>query len=673
MRRWFEKVGFALVVGSTPACFAPTGNGTETAPETGTSSGSTGDTTATTTGATGSTGVTPTTGTTTGTTSPAATTGTSSGSASTASTATTMLPESCDDGVLDGDETDVDCGGSCPPCEDDEMCAVNGDCASQACKSGVCLGDPACTDEAPCGPSALACHASACVDFACVDEPLDDVVCDDGLVCTSDDACVAGACLASTPKAVFLADVALNPALGHVYDGALAAQLAGSSVALGGDVNGDGELDILIATRLANGTPARVYVVFGGPSLATATLAGVEAGMDGFMIVADTNDPTVSVASVGDVNKDGFNDVLIGTPYNMPFLNKGGAYVVFGKADTAPVQLSAIGASGFALRGPNTTQNSQFGTSVAGLGDVNQDGWADFAVGAPAYRIDNVSVGAVFIVYGASFPATDNVENYVATNKARRIDGPATMSQNFGKVVAPVGDFNNDGNLDLAVGQPSWDSRGRVFVLYLPDPLVSFQVPDALPPDQGLIVTSITLNGQLGGALGPAGDFDGDGVHDLVIGSNGNLNKAYVVRGGNIGGTIDAADLVDEGNGFIVSGLPNELLGASVWGGLDVDGDGRRDVVLGAPGYSGGIGRAYVAFGRAMPAAIATSDLVAGTGGFAIEGQAPLSNAGAAVALMTDVNGDGRAEVLLGAPNFDPMAVDNAGRAYLVHGGACHP
>lgn len=667
MRRTPTNAAIALVVSTSPACFAPTGNIGDTSPEPSTS---TSDTTQSTGpgSTTGSTGPAPTSDPTTGQTTTSDVS--SSGTSPTSSTTTTAPPDSCADGTLDGDETDLDCGGSCPPCDADQNCQDNDDCASKACKSGVCLGEPACTDDVPCEPSALACHASACVEFACVDQPQNGIVCDDGLVCTQDDACDAGACVASSPKPVYLADVAQDPALGLHFDGAATGQLAGSAVAVAGDINDDGELDVLIATRKTANLPARVYVLFGGPSLANATLAGVASGTGGFMIDVDTGDSAIVVASVGDINNDGPDDVLIGAPFHTTA--KGAAIVVFGKqSDTDAVKVSALGSAGFTLQGPSTS--SYFGTSVAGLGDLNGDGHADFAVGAPGFKSNNVLVGAVYLVFGAGFPASDTIDNYLAMNKARRIDGPGT-STDFGRVVGTVGDFNKDGKPDLAVGQPGWnDSKGRVIVLYLQKPPVSFTVPDPLPPGEGLVVTNSLINSLVGGVLGPAGDFNGDGAHDLLIGTSGTFNRAFVVLGGNIGGTLDAAQLVNQSNGFIVSGLANELLGQAAWGALDVNADGRSDVVLGAPGYNTETGRAYVVFGRAMPAAIVTSDLVAGNGGFAVEGQATLSKTGSSVALLPDRNGDGKAEVLLGASHFDPMAVDNAGRAYIVHGGDCKP
>jgi hypothetical protein len=543
-----------------------------------------------------------------------------------------------------------------------------------ACQASVCLDAPECIDAAAC-PAAAICHAVDCVDFACQDTPQDGVVCDDGRICTNDDHCMTGTCVASTPKPISLTDVGLNDALGLHFEGVGDALRAGSQVGYAGDVNGDGIHDLFVSTdKPMTGFP-KVYVIFGGPTLETATLAGVAGGVGGFVIEVDSFNSAISVAAAGDMNGDKRSDIAIGMPSFLNANGSGAVYLIRGKAaDTDPIKLSALGNSGVVVWGPKAT-NTYLGTSVIGLGDVNGDMRNDIAVGAPGYKNgNNVTIGAVYVIYGQPNPADTGVETLIGNGGALRIEGP-TVTTDFGRVVGSVGDFNKDGRFDVAVGQPNYNnSAGRATVVYLPTgPLPSvITVPDVMMPSQGLVVTNGMLSGKFGVALGPAGDFNGDGAPDLVIGSGSVLNKAVVVLGGLIGGTIDAGTLVNTNKGFILTGAGNDAFGAAVWGGLDVNGDTTPDILVGAPSANTGGGRVYVAFGRDTPANIAATDLAQGKGGFALEGQGDQA-AGGSVGLVPDLDADGRNELFIGARQYDVIPGDNVGRAYLVYGGDCKP
>lgn len=317
------------------------------------------------------------------------------------------------------------------------------------------------------------------------------------------------------------------------------------------------------------------------------------------------------------------------------------------------------------------------GSAVAGLGDIDGDGFADFAVSDPNFDIANFVYGAVYLVYGAGNLVSDTIDNYAAAKKARRITAAAQSAQ-FGQTLAPAGDFNKDGRQDLLIGQPAWNKlRGRAFVVYLPATRPEpFSLPDVPDKAVGAVVTSNTFTGgtNLGASLAAAGDFDGDGTSDVVLGGAGpTFNRALVVRGGpDVGGMIEASQLVSKGTGFSIQGAQGDLLGSAVAGGLDLNGDGRGDLLLGTGVGFGGTGGAYVAFGRDTPATLLASDLAVGNGGFALAGEQANGEAGASVALVPSMNGDALADLLIGAPHYTSNLA-NAGRAYLVYGGDCHP
>ncbi len=193
-----------------------------------------------------------------------------------------------------------------------------------------------------------------------------------------------------------------------------------------------------------------------------------------------------------------------------------------------------------------------------------------------------------------------------------------------------------------------------------------------LDGSDGFQLNGSTAGGAIGTSVSRAGDVNGDGVDDLIVGAPG-LDRAYVLFGSDQGfqATVDPADL-DGSNGFVLTGPSGQNVGYSVSGGGDVNGDGVDDVLIGAPGPMGdfGAGVSYVVFGSAsgFPADLDLTTLD-GTNGFAITGLADGDASGFSVAIAGDVNGDLVDDVLIGAPGADPDAATiDAGQAYLLFG-----
>ena len=310
------------------------------------------------------------------------------------------------------------------------------------------------------------------------------------------------------------------------------------------------------------------------------------------------------------MNGDGRADLVVGAPRasNNGRAVSGSAYVVFGKASPTVVDLAALGEGGFRIDG--ATSGDQAGFSVAGAGDVNGDGRPDLLVGAlAAGNNGRAGSGSAYLVFGKA--STTAVDLAALGEGGFRIDGAAAFHQ-AGFSVAGAGDVNGDGRPDLLVGAPGAGNNGRA----------------------------------------------GSGSAYLVFG------KASTTA-------VDLAALGE--GGFRLDGAAaDDLAARSVAGAGDVNGDGRPDLLVGAirAGNNGRAqsGSAYLVFGKASSTAV---DLAAlGAGGFRIDGATVSDQAGESVAGAGDVNGDGRPDLLVGAPAAGNNGRAGSGSAYLVFGKA---
>ena len=529
----------------------------------------------------------------------------------------------------------------------------------------------------------------------------------------------------------------LSVADGFIIQGDAVDDRAGISVSGAGDVNGDGFADLIVGASGGDDgdtNAGEAYIVFGkasGPSDPFGSSDGSNrqvvdltslAREDGFIIQGDAADDRAgfSVSGAGDVNGDGYADLIFGAHGGDDGGgNAGEAYVVFGKASslgspdsTNPrvVDLTSLApADGFIIQGD--VGNDRAGQSVSGAGDVNGDGYADLIVGALYGDDGGTDAGEAYVVFGkaSSLGSPDNTNpRVVDLTNLGEADGFIIQGDEAGDLtgrsVSGVGDVNGDGYADLIVGAPRGDDGGRnageAYVVFGKED--DFGSPDgydrwmidltSLAAGDGFILQGDTDGDNAGFRVSSAGDVDGDGYADLIVGAvRGNdggtdAGEAYVVFGkasgfgSDMGGrqVIDLTEL-DAASGFIIQGdAAGDTAGRSVSGAGDVNGDGFADLIVGARnGDDGGTdaGEAYVVFGKASGfgsdmsgrQVIDLTELDAASG-FIIQGDVSGDWAGRSVSGAGDVNGDGYADLIVGARDGDDGG-SNAGEAYVLFGG----
>ena len=487
--------------------------------------------------------------------------------------------------------------------------------------------------------------------------------------------------------------------------------VSGASVSSAGDVNGDGYDDLIIGAPFADSNvknSGETHVVHGGASvpgtdgvLALSTLDGT----NGFTLTGiDRGDFSgVSVSSAGDVNGDGYDDLIIGAPGADPNGKRsaGETYVVYGGA-SAPgadgvLALSALdGTNGFTLTGIDRDDFS--GGSVSSAGDVNGDGYDDLIIGARGGDPNGESdAGETYVVYGgASAPGKGGVLALSALNGTNGFTLNGINSRDrSGVSVSSAGDVNGDGYDDLIIGASGADpngegSAGETYVVYggasAPGKGGVLEL-SALDGANGFTLTGIDRGDVSGVSVSSAGDVNGDGYDDLIIGASraapngeGSAGETYVVYGGasapGKGGVLELSAL-DGANGFVLTGIDlADESGGSVSSAGDVNGDGYDDLIIGAhggdPNGERNAGETYVVHGGARaPGMDGVLNLaLLDANGFTLTGVDRHDASGTSVSSAGDVNGDGYDDLIIGARGADPNEAFRAGETYVVYGGA---
>ncbi len=419
-------------------------------------------------------------------------------------------------------------------------------------------------------------------------------------------------------------------ALGWIYGDDLH-DGAGTAVAAPGDVSGDGEPDLLIGADLHDDVGA--FYLIEGPVSGSGAIGGMAAPVVGVTLLDWLGR---SLAGAGDVDADGTSDLLVGAPgADDGGGDAGAAYLFLGPTDP---KWSTLDDADLAMQGESPDDLA--GWSVAGAGDLTDDGQIDLVVGAVGRTTTGADGGALYVVSGDERGTIDLV---FSEARVLGTDGGDWA----GHAVANAGDLNGDGVADLLFGAPYADGAvgfsGAAYVFY--GPITG--TLDALDADA---VRYGDLAGDLGGfAVAGAGDTDDDGRADFLVGApeddahGSGSGAAYVFSSLPSGSAaLSTADARIEGT------APGDNAGSALAGGADFDGDSYADVVVGAPlddGVESDAGAVYAFLGP-LSGIYTFEDADAQSWGAIGD-----SRFGASVAILADTNGDGGDDIVVGAPN----------------------
>lgn len=481
---------------------------------------------------------------------------------------------------------------------------------------------------------------------------------------------------------------------GFRLDGVLGSDQTGFSVSSAGDINGDGFGDVIVGAPQAGDSffPGAGFVVFGKASGFNETIELAKLnGSDGFRINGAELGGSAgrAVGSAGDINGDGFDDLVISAPFADGEIGPyaGFSYVLFGKSTefTPTVKLTDLdGSNGFRLN--NAIGDSIVGWSVTSAGDVNGDGLDDLIVGAPGTAEGGTKVGVAYVLFGkkSGFAADINLSE-LNGNNGFRISG-LTEGDYLANGVS-AGDINGDGLSDVIVtsygaNNPNGANAGFTYVIFGEKSGLGATVDlSTLNGSNGFRIDGEAEGDLAGYSVSTAGDINGDGFDDIVIGApysdhgGEDAGASYVVFGKVSGfdATLDLSTL-DGTNGFRLEAVSgNDQLGKfAISTAGDFNKDGFDDLIVGSLGAdSSGLtanGGAYIVFGKAsgFTASIKLAELSAADG-LTINGLQSGDGLGQAVSDAGDINNDGFADVIVGVPFGDGNTV-NSGTAYIIFG-----
>ncbi|MEC9373301.1 MAG: integrin alpha, partial [Planctomycetota bacterium] len=331
------------------------------------------------------------------------------------------------------------------------------------------------------------------------------------------------------------------------------------------------------------------------------------------------------IAYLGDLNNDGRDEFILGAPRNNTNGPSAGRAIVYDGATLTPLHTD-LGESG----------GDEFGAALGPIGDINNDGTPDFAVGAPLSNAGGIDSGRAYLYSGADGSLIDTLTGAAANDR-------------FGSAISPIGRLNEDDHDDFAISAPfssvSATLAGRVYIYS--------------GADRSIITTldGAEVGDSYGHALAAVGDIDGDTFPDLCVGTHLQNNEFGVNAGLVTIESIALATVIRDRTGMSIG----ELFGVSVANAGLVDGDAIPDIIVGA--INRDVATPYLDnYGSAFVISGADASVI-----HEFNGERQGDTLGRWVSSAGDINHDGTPDILVGASGHDGGAA-HPGRAYLYCG-----
>lgn len=465
-----------------------------------------------------------------------------------------------------------------------------------------------------------------------------------------------------------------------------------TSISYVNDINADGMDDLIVGayldSPLSRTNAGSVYVLF-GPLTSSVDLATITI-QQGFKIMGAFAGDSLgnSVKNAGDINSDGIADIIIGAANADPLSrsNAGCAYVIYGqKNGFSHIDLKALTPSqGFKIMGASV--GDSLGVSVSNAGDFNNDGIDDILIGAPNADPSRVDAGITYVIFGHVDGLFDiDLATLNSTQGIKILGGSANDSS--GISVSYAEDINNDTISDIIIGASKADApdsaprvdSGMVYVIFGKSNIASDIDLANLSISQGFSIWGDQPGDNLGVSVSNAGDFNTDGISDVIIGAyladpqtRVDGGSVYVLYGRSSWTTyIDLGDSASFGTTQGVKlrgGAPYDNFGISVNYVGDINNDGIDDVFAGGllndPAGRTDAGSAYLVYGGSGLGNIAMNSFDSGSSkGFEINGVATNDNFGIAVSYAGNLNGIAANNLLVKAKK-----ADGSGTVYLLAG-----